>query len=144
MKRPWSMRLALLSVLLGLACQPTHGFRFLNPSSSRRVVKLLESSPEDTSSLQGNAACVSMRSMRSPLGTTDTLHIMPDSSRTWMIAFGANFSPSARYCLIASRQGGRDSDTLFITGETALARSRGGVLTVRLYPALAIVDPPSD
>lgn len=144
MKRSRSSRLAALTLMLSMACQPTHGFRFLNPSPSRRVVQLLESAEGDTAAVHGNAACAAMRPLRSPVGIVDTLHVMPDSSRTWMIAFGTEFSPAARYCLIAYRQGGREADTLYLAGDTVLAHTRGGVLTVQLYPTLAIVPRPQE
>lgn len=131
-------RAAVASLLL-LGCQPTHGFRFTNPSPTRYTVYLLEARAPDSLAVEGNAACAAMRPVRTPLGTVDTVQVMPDSTLTLMIAFGSDFSTEARYCLVSTVQGRRRADTLYLRGDTALAHASGGVVTLQLHPVLELV-----
>ena len=133
---------AMVAAFVLLACQPTHGFRFRNPSPTRRIVYLLEARTPDSLGVDGNAACSAMQPLRTPLGTVDTVQVMPDSNLTVMIALGSDFSEDARYCLISTAQGVRRADTLYLRGDTALAHSRGGVVTFQLHPTLDLVRRP--
>lgn len=137
-----SVRTTILVSLLSLACQPTHGFRFNNPSPTRHTVYLLEARDADTVGVEGNAACARMRPLRTPVGKVDTVQVMPDSTLTLMIAFGSGFSQDARYCLISTVQGRRRADTLYLRGDTATAYASGGVVTLQLHPVLELVRRP--
>lgn len=83
-----------------------------------------------------------MQPLRTPLGSVDTVQVMPDSNLTVMIALGADFSEDARYCLISTAQGARRADTLYLRGDTASAHSKGGVVTLQLHPVLELVRRP--
>ena len=130
---------AVVASLLLLGCQPTHGFRFNNPTPTRYTVYLLEARAPDTLGAEGNAACASMVPLRTPLGTIDTVHVMPDSTLTLMIAFGSAFSDQARYCFVSTVQGRRRADTLYLRGDTAFVHASGGVVTLQLHPVLELV-----
>jgi hypothetical protein len=131
--------LSTMAALTLLACQPTHGFRFRNPAPSRQIVYLFQATAEDPLLPETDVACADMRPLKTPIGTVDTVHVMPDSSRTLMIAFGDQFSTNARYCIISSAQGSHTADTLYLRGDTALVHARGGVVTVQLQPVLELV-----
>lgn len=129
----------IFAVLTLLACQPTHGFRFRNPAPSRRIVSLLEATLADTMGPETDIPCSDMAPLRTPLGRVDTVQVMPDSSRTLMIAFGDTFDANARYCIVSSVQGGRSADTLYLRGDSILPHVRGGVVTVQLQPTLELL-----
>lgn len=132
-------QLPTFGALALVACQPTHGFRFRNPAPSRQIVSLYHASVVDTLPFETDIPCDEMQPLRTLLGTVDTVHVMPDSSRTLMIALGEAFSADARYCIITSIQGSRTADTLYLRGDSALAHARGGVVTVELYPEISLV-----
>jgi len=134
-------RLAPVAVIALLACQPTHGFRFKNPSPTRRIVNLLEARGPDTLGAEGNAACAKMQPLRTPLGVVDTVEVLPDSNFTVMIALGSDFADNDRFCFISTAPGSHRADTLYLRGDSAYVYTRGGVVTLQLSPALELIRP---